>query len=50
MLGVEQSAKADLLADTLFEDQQFGKYQKGVPAGAGGLVPPFYDSEDSMDK
>jgi hypothetical protein len=39
---VEQITKADLLAVTLFENRGDGTYQKGVPAYAGGLVPPFY--------
>ncbi len=34
--------KADLLAVTLFEDGGEGTNQKGLPAGAGGLVPPFH--------
>jgi hypothetical protein len=41
-MPTEQFTKADLLAVTLFEDHQDMKGQKGVPAGAGGLVPPLY--------
>jgi len=39
---IEQYAEADLLAVTLFEDREECTNQKGVPAVAGGLVPPFY--------
>jgi hypothetical protein len=33
--------KADLLADTLFEDLQYLANQKDAPAGAGSLIPPL---------
>jgi hypothetical protein len=39
---IEQYAKADLLAVTLFGEQQFVTNQKGAPAGGGGLAPPLY--------
>jgi len=41
-LDVEQYTKADILTVTIFDNRGDGTNQKGVPAGAGGLVPPFY--------
>ena len=40
-LETEQFTEADLLAVTLFENRGDVTNQKGVPACAGGLVPPL---------
>jgi len=39
---MEQITKADLPAVTLFENRGYLTNQKGVPAGAGSLAPPFH--------
>jgi hypothetical protein len=39
---VEQIAKADLLAVMLFANVWLLVEQKGMPASAGSLAPPFY--------
>ena len=39
---VEQFTEADHLAVMLFAVKKERSWQKDMPAGVGGLVPPFY--------